>query len=133
MKNIIVFVFGIILLGACSKDADFLASNPDLGAELSFANLRVGAIVAGSHITTTGSPCEPVGIPNTEIGLFYERDADMNTNLTLGDYYYISGTGSALFYKIKPGSYTIIAKNNLGHIKLINDVQVGESEIVIQF
>jgi hypothetical protein len=133
MKNILFLFFAVLSFSFCSKDSGFIEEEPIIEVQ-KMANLSVSAILAGSATTEhTGSACEPLGIPDTDIAVFFDKDVAVGTDMSSADYYTKSGTGSAFFHNIKPGKYTVIAKNNMGEAKALRMIEIGTNDVVLEF
>ncbi len=132
MKYLYLFVTIICLSVSCTKETPLIEEDP--GIAIALSNLSVSAILAGSSTNEAGHACEPNLVTNTDVALFYDKegitgDSDMNN----ADYKINAGTGSAYFHNIKPGSYSILAKNHLGAKVKVKILVTGSNDLMIEF
>lgn len=133
MKKSLLFLISFLVLGACSKDSAILDTSIGI-TDVPMSTLTVSAVVAGANTEDSEHSCDPKGIADTNIGLFYEMDGiTSETNVESADYKANTGTGTAYFARLKPGKYSIVVQNYMGKAVLTQMMEVGKNEVLFEF
>ncbi len=138
MKKILLLTFFSAFLFSCAKETFIEAEIPIQKVELTTGDLSVTAVLTRSSASTNDtqnqtSTCGTQHASEARIGIFYGNTADAVVSVDEADLKTTTNQGVALFRKLDPGTYTVVAESGDAQKKQLKQIELGRNDVVFEF